>query len=233
MTDRQRIYLDYAAATPVCAEAQDAYADAVVRFPGNPSGLHQEGVLAKGALTEARRTLARPLQCKEGQLIFTSGGTEGNNLAITGSISALADAGVPYSDIHIVVSALEHPSVIEPVLALEKQGVQVSLIEPDDKGEIRPDALVKLLTPQTRFVSIGWANSEIGVIQPLGDLSDCIRAYEKATATKIVFHSDAGQAPLYHRGIPQGLGVDLLTLDSGKLYGPKLFEQLEIVIGSP
>jgi len=208
--NNKRIYLDYAAATPVRREALYAYNDAVGTF-GNPSGLHSESVAALELLEKSREAIARVLQCRAGELIFTSGGTEGNNIAIFGSIKTPQGA-------HIVVSALEHPSVLRSIVALEQWGAKVTRVMPDSHGQIKSEAVAEALTPQTVLVSVGWANGEIGVVQPLSAIAKVIRAYEERHGTRVFLHSDAGQAPLYEKSAIHSLGVDLMTFDSGKLY---------------
>ena len=210
---KRRIYLDHASATSPCVEALLAMEAAVATF-GNPSAIHQDGVAAKNILEFARKKIARTIQCRAEELIFTSGGTEGNNLAILGAITDFIGS-------HIVVSAIEHPSVLEPVAWLEKQGVKVSRVMPDINGTISARDIERAMTKDTKLVSVGWANSEIGVVQPISKIAATIRDHEKRCGVRVLFHSDAGQAPLYRKGVIGGLGVDLLVLDSGKLYGPR------------
>lgn len=214
---QKRIYLDYAAATPVLPVALSAMRAAEKMF-ANPNSIHGDGIASMDVLERSREGIARLLQCHAEELIFTSGGTEGNNLAILGSIEiARSDLAIS----HIVVSAIEHPSVLEPIAALEKRGVKVTRVLPDKHGHIRPEAIASALTKETRLVSVGWANSEIGVVQPLAAIAKVIRDHEVKHGVKIIFHSDAGQAPLYIKSTARSLGVDIMTLDSGKLYGPR------------
>lgn len=214
-TNAKRIYLDHAAATPVRPEALRAWNDAVQTF-GNPGGIHTEGTTALELLEKAREAVARVFQSRAGEIVFTSGGTEGNNIAIFGVFGRDSLEGV-----HIVVSSIEHPSVLEPIAELERRGARVTRIAPDVIGRIAPDVVQSALTPQTRLVSIGWANGEIGVIQPLSTIAKAIRAYEKEHGTRVIFHTDGGQAPLYARNTANSLGIDVMTLDSGKFYGPR------------
>lgn len=215
---RRRIYLDYAGATPVSLVAQKAYRKALTLY-GNPGALHAEGVAAQEALEGARFDLARVFECKAGDLVLTSGATESNNLLIQGVVKARLQKNGGH--VHIITTSIEHASILEPVAALEEEGVAVTYLEPDHQGAISPGALHDALTDTTVLVSIGWTNSEIGVVQQMGALARVIREYEKAHGTRIIFHSDAGQAPLYISPVVSGLGVDALTLDSGKLYGPR------------
>lgn len=211
--------MDYAGATPVHKVALQAFLKALQEW-ANPSALHTEGVKAQRVLDEARTRISRVLECKEHEILFTSGGTEGNNLAIMGTVEAVLGKRT-MSSVHIVTTEIEHASILEPIAALEKAGARVTRIMPDPFGRITAKSLSDALTPSTVLVSIGWANSEIGTMQQLGALAKVIRGYEEERHVKIVFHSDAGQAPLYLPSIIVGLGVDMLTIDSGKLYGPR------------
>src|SRR3989338_8829828 len=273
---KKRIYLDYASATPVHPNALRAFTDASRIFP-NPGAIHAEGVAAKRALTEARESLARHLGCKARELIFTSGLTEANNIALSGLARGLAqtlESGVAkrvlsengnlhlgrasddvsvsgrgfaknttplfsaglelrkrsLTDTHWIVSSIEHSSVLECFAEIERMGGTVSHVEPDAKGIVRAEEVAVLLRPSTVIVSVGWGNNEIGTIQPLAAIARTLRAYEKTTSltcvhksdlSGIIFHSDAGQAPLYRSPQVHSLGVDMLALGSGKLYGPR------------
>lgn len=214
---QSRIYLDYAGATPVSPAAHAAFSAALKTW-ANPSALYAEGVAAHELLTDARRKIARVLECKEGEVVFTSGGTEGNNMAILGVAQAHLEKR-SMSALHIITTTIEHASVLEPIRILEKAGARVTWIVPDPLGRISVNAITQALTPSTILVSVGWANSEIGTVQPIGAIAKAIRAYEAERGAPVVFHSDAGQAPLYLSPIIAGLGVDVLTVDAGKVYG--------------
>ena len=221
-------------------EAARAVAEAEAFF-GNPGSIHREGVAAAKLLLDSREKIARELGCKARDIVFTSGGTEANNLAIIGSARAiaarrnlaehqrgfasLANASLANSlslqGTHWIVSAIEHPSVLECFGEIERLGGRVDFVEPDSKGMIQPEVLARMLRRETVFVSIGWANSEIGIVQSLAKIARELHAYETANKTTIIFHSDAGQAPLYDAARVHSLGVDILTLDSAKLYGPR------------
>jgi cysteine desulfurase len=241
-TKSRRIYLDYASATPVLPEAARAAAEAQVTF-GNPGSIHAEGVAAAQLLKASREKIAKEIGCKAREIIFTSGGTEGNNLAILGFARAIErnsprsvlkgaqgpSSGIstdptfvkPLSKTHWIVSAIEHPSVLESFGEIERLGGKVSFVDPDKNGIIRPEAVANLLRPETVFISIGWGNGEIGTIQPLARIARVLREHEEKNKSTVIFHSDAGQAPLYEGAHVNSLGVDMLTLDSGKLYGPR------------
>jgi cysteine desulfurase len=215
---KKRIYMDYAAATPVVEEARRAM-DAAGALFANPGALHKEGVAAAGSLRDSRTKIASILGCRAHELIFTSGATEANNLAILGYFKHAVLAGARPAETHWVTSAIEHPSVLACFEHIEAMGGRVSYVGSDGDGRVSAERVYEALTPETRMVSVGWANSEIGVIQPLARIARTLR--EHKGSHKIVFHSDAGQAPLYLGTLITGLGVDLLSLDSGKIYGPR------------
>lgn len=211
----QRVYLDYAGATPLHPRArsvmrahEDVYA--------NPGAIHTEAVRAAGLLNDARRGIARELACKPRELVFTSGGTEANNLAILGLARHMLLSGGDLKKTHWVVSSIEHSSVLECFSEIERMGGTVTHVDPDEHGHISVEAVLNALRPETVLVSIGWANGEIGTIQPLRDIAHALRAQPE-----VLLHTDAGQAPLYLSPQVHTLGVDMMTLDSGKLYGPR------------
>jgi cysteine desulfurase len=177
-------------------------------------------VEAKRSLELSRERIAHFLECKPRELIFTSGATEANNLALVGYARRLALIRGGLSGTRWIVASIEHPSVLDSFSEIERMGGEVIYIEPDTDGTIAPAALEKKLTKEVVCVSVGWGNGEIGTLQPITKLSRVIRGYEKAHGTIILLHSDAGQAPLYEKTTVHSLGVDLLTLDSAKLYGP-------------
>jgi len=215
----RRVYLDYASAPPVRAEAIEAMRDAE-HFYGNPGALHKEGVDAKKKLEEARAQIASSLECKAREVHFCGGLTEANNIAIVGYARMLERLRGTLDGTHWIVSAIEHDSVLWSFAEVERMGGRVSALSPNERGAIGSDALRRALRPETVFVSIGWANNETGVVQQLGKLSQVIRAHQREFNSRIIFHSDAGQAPLYSSSVIESLGVDLLSLGSNKVYGP-------------
>jgi len=217
---KKRVYLDYASATPILSAAARAVGETWATY-GNPGSIHAEGVRAASLLKQARASIARELACKDREVIFTSGGTEANNLAIVGRARYLERMGVNLSKTHWVVSAIEHPSVLDAFGEVERLGGVITFVEPDAHGIIRPEAVARELKKETVFVSVGWGNGEIGTIAPLSAIAQEIRTHEKLHESEVLFHSDAGQTPLYLSTQPHTLGVDLLTLDSAKLYGPR------------
>lgn len=215
----RRIYLDHASATPLCAEAAAAM-HAAERLVGNPGAIHEEGVAARRALEDARERIAAHFGVKARQIVFTSGLTEGNNIAILGYARHMELMRRTLARTHWLASSIEHDSVLGSFSEIERLGGSVSYVEPDEHGIVSPEAVARALKNETLFVSIGWANNEIGAVQPLAKISQIIREHEKRQGTRVVFHADAGQAPLYLGGTIHSLGVDLLSLGAEKLYGP-------------
>ncbi len=212
--EKKRIYLDYASATPPSTISLEVMREAE-GFVGNPGALHREGVEAKNALEDARALVARELSAKPREIVFTSGLTESINLALLGFARSLHFSN-SFTDSHFIVSAIEHVAVLEAFSEIERQGGVVTHIKPNSRGIFTPEKVLMALRPETKLVSIGWTNNEIGVVQPLRNISRAL----KEVNPKILIHSDAGQAPLYLSPQVHSLGVDLLSLGSNKLYGP-------------
>lgn len=217
----KRVYLDHAAATPLSEEVLRAMAPYWRETYANPSAIHSEGVAARRAVEEARTLLARTLSVRSDGVIFTGSGTESNNLAIGGVLEARISNGSIYSELEVLTTAIEHPSVMNVLRAYEARGVTVRHIPVDETGRVRLDEFVKLLSKNTALVTVGYVNSEIGTVQPLSSIARTVRAFEKEHSTDIVVHADAAQAPLWQPCQLPALGVDLLSLDAGKCYGPK------------
>lgn len=187
----------------------------------NPGAIHADGVAAKRALEGARSRIAKHFGVKARHLIFTSGLTEANNLAVLGAARRLAIGGTDLSQTHWIVSSIEHDSVLACLGEVERLGGTVTFVDPDEKGLIHPDVVRRAMRPETIFVSVGWANNELGTLQPLGRIARLLREHETKFKTRVLFHADAGQAPLYLPTVISSLGVDLLALGAGKLYGPR------------
>jgi len=206
----QRIYLDYNASTPIDRAVALAMRPFLEDHYGNPSSAHWSATTAKTALETARGQVALLLGCHNDEIVFTSGGSEANNLALKGAFFALRHKGR-----HIITSRIEHPAIIEPCRFLERMGAQVTYLPVDVTGRIDPGSLHNAFTPGTIIVSIMHANNEVGTIQPI---AECARiAHEHG----VLFHTDAAQSV---GKIPTGvndLGVDLLSLAGHKLYAPK------------
>lgn len=202
------LYLDYNASTPLDERVLSAMTDCLAGMPGNPSSTHQFGRVVRAQLDRAREQVASLVGVHASQVIFTSGGTEANNLALHA-----VTAG--YAPTSIAVSAIEHPSVLEPARALRASGWQLNEIGVDGQCRVLPEHLKEILKSDTRLVSVMAANNETGVIQPVAQLADLARA------AGAVFHTDAiqaaGKLPLDFAAS----GVQLMSLSAHKLYGPK------------
>lgn len=218
---QKRIYLDYAAATPVRKEALQAMESFWRKDYANASAIHSEGVQARRAVEEARDTIAKTLRVTPNDVFFTSGGTEANNLALCGSVLAMQNSGLKLEDIEIISSEVEHLSILKTLEHLKKEGCIITYVPTNEDGQIKGEELAKLLSPRTRIVSIAYANSETGVVQDIGKLSRAVKYFERVNGIEIYFHTDASQAPLWLPCALDALGVDMMTLDAGKCEGPK------------
>lgn len=216
-----RVYLDYAAASPVSAAVERAMAPYWQTEFANPSSIHAEGVRARRAIDEARLSLARVLHIKPEHVVFTGNGTESNNLLIFGVIEALVQSGRPYEEMEIITTELEHPSVTEALAHVAKRGVCIKNAAVSAEGLVDVASLTALLSPKTVLVTMSYVQSEIGVVQPVAAIARAVRAYERDTQQRIVVHTDAAQAPLWLPCQLDSLQVDAISLDAGKCYGPK------------
>lgn len=205
------IYLDYNATTPVAPSVQEAMLPFLAEHYGNPSSRHALGRACHEAVEDARGQVATLLGADREEIVFTSGGTESNNLALKGVM--LLDA--PSAGGHLVISALEHPAVVEPARFLERLGYEVTVVDCDRQGVVDPDAVEAALRPDTRLVSIMHANNEIGTLQPLAEICEVCRRNE------VLVHTDAAQSVGKVRTMVDELGVDLLSIAGHKLYAPK------------
>lgn len=217
----RRVYLDYAAATPLLPAAKRAMEPFLTGDFGNASAIHTEGLVARRAVESAREQVAKAVQVKPEFVTFTSGGTEANNLAIMGTIMRLKANCREFSDMEVISTKLEHPSVLNTLSELERRGVIVKYVPVNEKGLLQLTVVNELLTEKTVLFSTAYANSEIGVVQSVHSIKRCLDTAEKKFGNKIYFHLDAAQAPLWLSCQFDGLKVDLLTLDVGKCNGPK------------
>ena len=221
---KRRIYLDTAAATPVRKEVRAAMLPYLENEFGNPSAIHAEGIAARSAVESSRQKVATTLGIRPEGVLFTSGGTESNNLAILGRLKYLArKEGIAYSDMEVVTTRIEHPSILSLIPVIEATGVTVRFVEVDEEGKITVAALEKVLSPKTVLVTFAYANSEVGVVQSVSRLVRTVRQFEKTHthSRRIVVHIDAAQAPLWLPCSLTSLGVDMMSLDVGKCNGPK------------
>lgn len=216
----KQIYLDYAAATPVDSRVLKAMSVFFNDKYGNPSAIYEQGLIAKTAVEESRKSVAKILGTVPGTVCFTSGGTESNNLAIFGALDGLTPG-------HIITTPIEHPSVLEPIIKLKKQGLKgkywnVSYLNVGSNGLVNADDVIKLIRPNTKLISIMYANNEMGSVQPIAEIGKLLVRYRKANKTVYpYFHTDACQAAGFLDLNVERLHVDLLTINGGKIYGPK------------
>jgi cysteine desulfurase len=227
ISSMKRIYLDYASLTPIDPRViREGKKYSSAKY-ANPSSLYKEGVAAKKAMEEGRKKVADFLHAHSDEIVFTSGGTEANALALEGAGRAarrsFSEAGI--SKPHIIISAIEHSSIMETANMLEKHGVEVTRLPVDSLGVVSLDELKKAIKPSTFMVSIMMVNNEVGSIQPIREAVKIVRQARKAKAEGLtlrypLFHTDAAQA-LYENLNLESLGVDLLTLDGSKVYGPR------------
>jgi cysteine desulfurase len=213
----KRIYLDYAAATPVRPEVHQFIKPFATNNFGNPSAIYLEGRIAKQALEQARKSVAKNLNCQTHEIIFTNGGTESINLAIFGVARAYKKF---FKKPRIITSQIEHPAVLESVKKLEKEGFDIKYISTNKFGEINLTELKKYLNPQTILVSIMYANNEIGTVQSIKKISTVIKSFRQKKYLPF-FHTDACQAANYLNLDVKQLGIDFMTLNGGKIYAPK------------
>lgn len=226
LSRNKRIYLDYASTTPVSDNVKRAMNPFWSYIFHNPNGLHSGSVKAKQKLEDFRSRVAKCFKVASQEIIFTSGGTESDNLAILGSVFAYKKNN-PNSLPHIIVSVIEHPAVLETARFLEEtKEAKVSYIPVDETGVICMDEFKKILTPDTIFISVMYVNNEIGSVQPIHDVVKTVRHFKKYTLQNIhtlypIVHTDASQALLYQDINIERLGVDMLSCNAGKIYGPK------------
>lgn len=206
------VYLDNSATTRVFPEVAELMTKIMCEDYGNPSSLHMKGIQAEQYVRYAKEILARILKVNEKELLFTSGGTESDNMALVGCAMANRRRGN-----HLITTRIEHPAVLQTMHYLESQGFQVTYLPVDNCGQIVLEELVRAMTPDTILVSVMHTNNEIGAVQPVAQIADIIKRRNPYT----LFHVDAVQGFGKDKIYPKQMGIDLLSVSSHKIHGPK------------
>lgn len=206
------VYFDNSATTRCYDSVKEIVIRTMTEDFGNPSAMHLKGVEAEKYVKDSAAKLARILKVQEKEILFTSGGTESDNLALIGAAMANKRSGN-----HIITTAVEHPAVSQPALFLQEQGFEVTYLPVDNRGVVKLDALEAVLRPDTILVSVMYVNNEVGAVMPVEEIGRRIR--EKSP--KALFHVDAIQAFGKYRIYPKKMGIDLLSVSSHKIHGPK------------
>ena len=208
----EEIYLDNSATTRVCEKSAEKVLELMTQCYGNPSSLHKKGLEAQREVAHARQAVAVSLGAQPREIIFTSGGTEANNLAVLGGAAAGRRRGK-----RIVTTAIEHPSVLEPMRQLEKEGFEVVFLTPDADGRVPEEAVLKAVTGDTILISVMAVNNELGSIQPIEVLKKAVKRAGAPALVHVEGVQAYGKLPLR----PEKLGIDLLTVSGPKIHGPK------------
>lgn len=205
-------YMDNAATTPVLPEVRDVMIKVMEIDFGNPSSKHTKGIIAERYITEAKAIIASSLKCEPKEIVFTSGGTESNNMALIGTAIANRRVGK-----HVITTRIEHASIHEPMAYLEEMGYEVTYLPVDSTGRVDPKVLKDAVRDDTLLVSIMHVNNEMGSVQDIKKLCDVV----KKKNPKTLFHVDAIQGFGKYKIIPKKLGIDMLSVSGHKINGPK------------
>lgn len=219
--DTDRVYLDYAAATPIRTEVLELLTKYQSSYFANASAIHTEGQLVHRCLTDARAQVAKALHVRPETVLFTGSGTESNNLAILGHIEARRQAGTAYTDMEVLSTAIEHPSVQNTLTWLQAQGVKVHMLPLDAEGRVQVHEVEAFLNERTCLCTVAYVNSELGTIQPVRQIARTIKSHNSNAQQSVYVHIDAAQAPLWVSCQLESLGADMMSLDAGKFCGPK------------
>ncbi|QQR82519.1 cysteine desulfurase [Candidatus Campbellbacteria bacterium] len=227
------VYLDYAAATPLDVRAREAMSPYETDIFANPRSLHASGVEVRRVVESARSQVAAYIGVTADEVYFTHSGTDGNTRAIVGVTNALQDNGMQLSNMHCIVGSIEHSSVRSCAETLSRRGMSVSYAPVTQEGILDIEKTLALIHDNTVFISHMLVNNEIGTLQPITELASRVRELNTTRKNQIIVHTDASQAPLWLPVVVPQLGVDLMTLDAHKMYGPKGVGALVIRNGTP
>lgn len=219
----RELYFDHAASTPLHPEVLEAMVEAMRGPASNASSVHRFGRSAMDKLSSARDQIASQLGCRSSELVFTSGGTESDNAALTGVMRALRSSGKT----HLITTAIEHHAILHTCEALQAEGISVTIVKPDDYGRIHAVAIEEAITPETGLISVMYGNNEVGTLQPIEEIANLAQQHG------IYLHTDAVQA-LGHVPIDlSASGISLMSLSAHKINGPQGVGALYIAKGTP
>lgn len=206
------VYLDNSATTACYPEVGELVYKVMCRDYGNPSSMHKKGVEAEHYIRGAKERLSKILKVKEKEIVFTSGGTESDNLALRGCARANRRSGN-----HLITTGIEHPAILNTMRHLEEEGFRVTYLPVDAAGRVKLEALKEALCDETILVSVMYVNNEVGSVQPVAEAAKIVKGYN----SQILFHTDAVQGFGKYNIYPKRLGIDMLSASGHKIHGPK------------